>query len=129
MREVDVLKLIDKAKGFSLNSFVPHTGVAVGACVLTNENMVFGGCAIENYSLNATCGAVSVAILKAVSEGYTEIKTVCVYSEGEKFPSITGVERDVIFQFGPDAEIVIACDGKYETYKMYELLPFSKRED
>lgn len=128
MREVEILKLIDKAKEFSLNSFVPHTEQAVGACVLTKENMIFGGCAIENFALSAATGATSVAVLKAVSEGYTEIKTVCLYIEGSELPSLSGLERDVIFQFGQDAEIIFACDGKYETYKMYELLPFSKRD-
>jgi len=129
MREVEVLKLIDKAKEFALNSFVPHTGIAVGACVLTSENMVFGGCAVENYTLSASVGATSVAVLKAVSEGYTEIKVVCVYTEGGELPLFTGNERDIVYQFGQDAEVILACDDRYENYKMFELLPFSKRDN
>lgn len=128
MRESDVIKLINKAKEFSQNSFVLHTGEAVGACVLTSDNMVFGGCAIENFSLPASTGAAAVAVLKAVSEGYTNIKVVCIYTEGEYLPAVMGNERDIIFQFGQDAEVILACDAKHEKYKMYELLPFTKRD-
>ncbi len=128
MRESDVEKLIDKAKEFSLNSFVLHTGEAVGACALTSDNVVFGGCAIENFSLSASIGAAGVAVLKAVSAGYTNIKLVCIYTEGNSLPAIMGNERDIIFQFGEDAEIILACDTKHETYKMYELLPVTKRD-
>jgi len=115
MREVEILKLIDKAKEYSLNSFVPHTGIAVGSCVLTEDNMVFGGCSVETFTPSASLGAAGVAVIKA--------------SDGNSLPTFSGMDRDFVFQFGPDAEVILACDDRYETYKMYELLPFSKREE
>ncbi len=129
MREVEILKLIDKAKEYSLNSFVPHTGIAVGSCVLTEDNMVFGGCSVETFTPSASLGAAGVAVIKAISEGYIEVKVLCIYSDGNSLPTFSGMDRDFVFQFGPDAEVILACDDRYETYKMYELLPFSKREE
>lgn len=127
MTQQQIAQLIEKAKGFAENSFVPLTEDAVGACALTAENILFGGCTIETAVPSASVGAAAVAILKAVSEGGIEIKAVCIY-KAEKMPYLSGLERDIMVQFGKSALVILACDEKYETYRVYELMPFSMED-
>ena len=125
MNENQIETLIEKAKHFSNNSYVPFSGVPQGACVLTDDDILIGGCAVENFDLSCSSSAVSVAILKAVSEGKTQIKAVSVYSGGKNLPYLTGTERQLVYQFGKNAEIIISNDEKWEKYMAFELLPFA----
>lgn len=125
MREEEIATLVEKAKEFSNNSFVPYSSVPQGACVLTSDDIIIGGCTVENVDLTCTSSAVSVAVLKAVSEGHTEIKAVAVYSSGKNLPYLTGTARQLVHEFGKNAEVFIANDEKVEKYNIYELLPFA----
>ena len=125
MREEEIETLLEKAKQFANNSFVPFSSVPEGACVLTDDNILIGGCAVENADLSCSASAVSVAVLKAVSEGHTKIKAVIVYSSGKKLPYLTGSARQIVHQFGENAEVFVANDEKVEKYSMFELLPFA----
>lgn len=125
MREEEVKTLIDKAKDFANFSYVPFSSVPQGACVLTGENILIGGCSVENVDLSCSVDSISVAILKAVSEGQTQIKAVAVYSSGKNLPYLTASARQLVYQFGKNAEIIIANDGRCENFKAFELLPFA----
>lgn len=125
MTEGEIETLIEKAKQFSNNAYVPFSGIPQGACVLTDDDILIGGCAVENFDLSCSSSAVCVAILKAVSEGKTSIKAISVYSSGKNLPYLTGSERQLAYQFGKGAEIIIANDEKWEKFKAFELLPFA----
>lgn len=125
MSEEEKQKLLEKAKEFSCNAFVPYSLVPCGACVLTEENILIGGCNVENCDLSCSFCAASVAVLKAVSEGYNKIKAVAVYSAGKTLPYLSGSARQIIHQFGKNAEIIIANNEKCETFNIFEMLPFA----
>jgi len=131
MTEKEIEKMIEKAKTASENSFIPYSEIAVGASVLTSEKILFSGCAVDTPDQNFK--AALVAILKAVSEGQVEIKAVCAYRSGKKLPYLSGIEREIVWQFGKKerATVILACDEMYEKYHINELLPFSRlsRED
>lgn len=123
MTEMEIAKLIERAKKNSTNSFIPFSEQAIGAVALSNENVLYGGCALDTHATNF--GASTVAILKAVSEGATEFKIVCIYQEGFKLPVVRGFDRDIIEQFGKKALIILAHDGGFEKYSIREFLPLS----
>lgn len=125
MTEEEKQKLIEKAKQFSSNAFVPYSLVPFGACVLTEDNIIFGGCNVENCDLSCSFCAVTVAVLKAVSEGYNKIKAVAVYSAGKTMPYLSGKARQIVYQFGKNAEIIVANDEKMESFNIFEMLPFA----
>ena len=129
MSEDEIKTLIEKAKEFSNFSFVPVSSTAQGACVLTDENILIGGCNVENLDLSCSEDAVSVAVLKAVSEGQTKIKAIAVYSNSKNLPYLTTKARSLVCQFGKNAEIIVANDYKKEMFKAFELLPFAFEGD
>ncbi len=128
MEEEAINRLIEKAKQFSYNSYCPYSQIPIGACVLTSNGMVYGGCNIENVAFECSSGAVEVAVQKAVSEGNCELKLIAIYSESE-MPCPSGKERQLIKEFSSKALIVCANAKNIQQYTIQELLPFAKEKD
>ena len=117
-------KLITKAKQASERAYCPNSETPVGACVLTQNGMVFTGCNIEISSYAGSLGAIEVALSKAISEGASSIRMVVNFCEKALvFPS--GNEREFMKEFTQNATIVCATDGHFEQFQIRELLPFS----
>ncbi len=122
-------KLVEKAKKFSEYAYCPYSDIPIGACVLTQNGMLFGGCNIENVCLNGSLGAIEVAVSKAVSEGCYNIMAVAVYSDN-MLPFPTGAERQILREFSSKAQVIIANGkGDYEELSMQELLPFNREKE
>jgi cytidine deaminase len=133
MDEEIVLKLIDEAKNMSLkNNCCKHTNYSVGACVLTEDNVVYKGFNIENDGLLSIC-AERVAFSKALSEGKTEFKAIFVCGKSKKDKMFVktlpcGYCRQFMSEYaGPDLLIYTFDDStnKVYKYKLEELLPES----
>ena len=90
MNSESVMMLIQRAKASAEHAYVPYSSYPVGACVLTKDGIVFGGCNVENASLGSSVDAGVVAILKAVSEGHSEIEALALYYNGSDMPYPTG---------------------------------------
>lgn len=128
MEEEMIAKLVEKAKQNCENAYCPYSQIPVGACVLTTNGMIYSGCNIENVDFECCVGATKVAVLKAVSEGDSNIKAVVIYSEeNEPFPS--GTERQIIKEFADKAIIVCASKNGFSQYTINELLPFAKGKE
>ena len=92
--EGEALKILNKQAGNIAFEYMKHSqhdisGVAVGAAVvagkeLTNDIIlnVFGGCNIE-FATSLVVHAERVALVKAISEGYTKIYSCHVTSLNE----------------------------------------------
>lgn len=120
-------------------AYVPHSGFKVGAAVLTSRGRVFRGANIESASYPLTNCAERVAIQKAVSEGDRVIIAVGVAGDSsylktgpgadqrqglDRFVTPCGACRQVIFEFGPDAPVVLAdLEGGRLVTSARELLP------
>jgi cytidine deaminase len=118
-------ELIKKAIEAKENSYSPYSKFSVGAALITEDEKVFTGCNIEISSYSPTLCAERTAIFKAVSEGSLKIKKIAVVGDAKPtFPC--GVCRQVIREFGKDAEIIIASsEDEYTLYTIDELLPHS----
>lgn len=127
MDEMVVSKLLEKAKDCAQNAYCPYSSVPIGACVLTQNGMLFGGCNIENVAFECCSGAVEVALQKAVSEGCTNITALAIYSE-EVMPLPSGKERQLIKEFSNRATIVCANKDEVLQFTINELLPFAKEQ-
>lgn len=113
-------------------SYVPYSKFRVGAALLTEDNIIYTGCNIENASYTPTNCAERTAIFKAVSEGVTKFKKIAVVGgpDGElkNYCPPCGVCRQVIAEFvGEDFELLLGDSP--ENYKVYnffkEVLPLS----
>lgn len=122
MENRDIIKKALEAKKYS---YTPYSNFNVGAAVLTTDGKVYTGCNIEIASYSPTICAERTAIFKAISEGSREIKKIVVVGDANPtFPC--GVCRQVIREFGKDAQIIIANNpDDYKIYTIDELLPHS----
>lgn len=122
MENKDLIKKALKAKDMA---YVPYSKFHVGAALEADDGSVFTGCNIENASYSPSICAERTAIFKAVSEGKTRIKKIAIVGDSDMtFPC--GVCRQVIREFGRDAEIIIAnSPDQYKLYSLEDLLPHS----
>jgi cytidine deaminase len=122
MNKRDLIKSALEAKDMA---YVPYSNFHVGAALITEDDEVYTGCNIEISSYSPTLCAERTAIFKAVSEGHKKIKTIAIV--GDSSPTYPcGVCRQVIREFGKDANIIIAnTEDDYKEYTLDELLPYS----
>ncbi len=142
---VTLERLANEALAARELAYVPHSHFKVGAAVLTRSGRVYRGCNIESAAYPLTNCAERVAVQKAVSEGDREIIAVAVAGDAgylhqgpaaavrqglDLFVTPCGACRQIIYEFGPEAPVVLADleGGRYVT-STRELLPGGFRLD
>ena len=90
-------------------AYAPYSGYAVGAALLTKNDVIFTGVNIENAAYPTGTCAERVAVFKAVSEGERVFEAIVVASVNGGTPC--GSCRQVLSEFGLDTEIIIV-DGE-----------------
>ncbi|MCQ6268714.1 cytidine deaminase [Fictibacillus sp. WQ 8-8] len=124
--------LVDQAIKARQKAYVPYSKFQVGAALLTENDLLFLGCNIENASFGMTNCAERTAIFKAVSEGEHTIKAIAVVGETEGPISPCGACRQVIAEFcNTDTRIILAnLKGDIKETTISELLPgfFSSKD-
>jgi cytidine deaminase len=118
-----IMKLIDRAREAGDNAYCPFTNVPVGCALLTEDNMIFCGCNIESKTFSSSASAGEVAVMKAISEGHTAFSAVCFYGIGF-MPFPDGKTRQLLAEFNPLLNIVIANADTYSLSNLNEILPF-----
>jgi cytidine deaminase len=81
--------------------------------VLTGSGEIVSGCNVENASYGLTICAERSAVFQAVTHGPGRlvIQAVVVYTPTPQPTAPCGACRQVINEFGPDAELISICDG------------------
>ena len=122
MENILTTDLIKTAISMRSKAYAPYSNYKVGAAIQTNNNIIFGGCNIENSSYSLTCCAERVAIFKAISEGYKKFKALSVSTNNGGMPC--GACRQVVWELCGNITIYI-CDNKnlIKTLKTIELIP------
>ncbi|HEV7926674.1 MAG TPA: cytidine deaminase [Verrucomicrobiae bacterium] len=108
-----VLRELEReARRASKRAYIRYSHFPVGAAVLTGEGKILAGCNVENASYGLTICAERNAIFQAIAQGASTIRAVLVYTPTKKPTAPCGACRQVINEFGPDAEIICVCNGK-----------------
>jgi cytidine deaminase len=89
-------------------AYIPYSGYAVGAALLTESGKIYDGVNIENAAYPTTVCAERVAVFKAVSEGERRFKAIAVVTANAGTPC--GSCRQVLSEFGLDTIVYIAND-------------------
>lgn len=119
-------KLLQSARSCLPRAYAPYSGYKVAAALLTNKGEVFNGVNVENASLGLTICAERVAVAAAVTAGQRHFSRLAVVADGESFPVPCGACRQVLSEFAPNLQIVVASRGKEsQTFSLSELLPNS----
>lgn len=130
------LELIALAKEARTHAYVPYSGYAVGAALLTKAGKVYQGANIENAAFGPTNCAERTAFFTAVFQGEREFEAIAVVGgkAGEElsgfFPPC-GVCRQVMREFCDD-DFKVIMGGKNDEYRVMsltEILPMSFRPE
>ena len=122
--------MIDTALEQLKYSYTPYSGFKVGAALLADNWQIYTGCKIENAAYTPSNCAERTAFFKAVSEGITKFKAICIVGGKDgvvtEYTPPCGVCRQVMMEFcNPETfQVILAVDDRqYHMYKLKELLP------
>lgn len=116
-------ELVSVAKTAAEYAYAPYSNFCVGAALVTEEEIVYTGCNIENASYGATICAERTAIFKAVSEGKRKFSRIAVVSKSGATAYPCGMCLQVINEFMPDGEVLVEENGDIVVYPVKDLLP------
>jgi len=117
-------KLRGLARQASYRAYAPYSNYPVGVAILAEDGRTYVGCNVENASYPLGMCAERNAIGHMIAGDSLAIKAVVVYTPTPKPASPCGGCRQVINEFGPEAEIYSFCDGPDTIIKtLSELLP------
>lgn len=116
--------LLAAAKTAFDRAYAPYSNFQVGAALLGTDGKIYAGCNVENASYGLSRCAEQTAIQKMVSEGVRGFSKAVVYTLASPPSSPCGACRQILFEFGENAEVVMVND-KNETrvFSVSELLP------
>ena len=121
MEDKVLVELAKKAKEYS---YSPYSKFRVGACLLCKDGSIYAGCNIENSAYGPSCCAERTAIFKAISEGNKDFAKIAIISDSEGYTYPCGVCRQVMSEFAPNLEILVAKNnGEFLKTSLKELLP------
>lgn len=105
-------ELLQIARNASNKAYSPYSRFPVGCVIITKKGGKFTGCNIENISFGLTMCAERVALFKAISEEGPEMEVaqIYIYTPTNIPISPCGACRQVIYEFGKNAEIFSFCD-------------------
>ena len=131
------LELVNMAIEAREHAYVPYSGFAVGAALLTKDGKIYRGCNIESATYTPTNCAERTAFFKAVSEGERSFEAIAIVGGPAGKPPVDfcfpcGVCRQVMAEFcKEDFKIIIGkSEEEYEEYTLDDILPhmFSEKD-
>lgn len=105
------------------HAYAPYSGFRVGAAIETASGAIFSGANFENASYGATLCAERAAVASMVAAGERDIAKVAVYAEGPALSMPCGLCRQVLFEFGREAHVIVAGPSGTRTTTLAALLP------
>ena len=123
-------QLLSSARDALTRSYARYSNFRVGAAVLTDQGEIFTGCNVENASYGLTNCAERSAIFTAVQEtkaARLSIRAVAVVTADDVPCSPCGACRQVIFEFGENANVIFKGQKGYQEMSISDLLPESFR--
>lgn len=116
--------LIAAATEARAKAFAPFSHFQVGAAVLAEDGTIVPGCNVESASYGLTMCAERVAVFAGVARGYRCFERVAVVTDTPIPTPPCGACRQVLWEFAPDAEVVLAnLSGKVLKFTVRELIP------
>ena len=117
-------QLVTKAIEVAGRAYAPYSRFHVGAVLVGKDGRTFAGCNVENISYGLTICAERSAVFAAVAAGCREFERIVIVADTEVPASPCGACRQVLAEFNPDLEVVLAnFRGLSETFRLSELLP------
>ena len=101
-----------------------YSGFKVGAALELADGTIVTGCNVENATYGLTLCAERVALVKALSDGFTKFKRIAIVADTRATTPPCGPCRQLLWEYCGDIDIVMAnLDGPTARYKLASLLP------
>ena len=105
-------------------AYAPYSGFHVAAALLGEDGQVYVGVNVENASYGLGRCAEQSAIQSMVTSGTRRFTHLHVVTHASPPSSPCGACRQVLYEFGPDAQVVMSnSEGETLTTTVRELLP------
>jgi cytidine deaminase len=117
--------LLDAARAAQKNAHAPYSKFRVGAALRTRTGEIFVGCNVENASYGMTNCAERTAIFSAVAQigPQMEIEAIAITCVQSVPCSPCGACRQVIYEFGPNAQVYFQGKRGWKQTPITALLP------
>ena len=117
-------QLVTQAIEVAGRAYAPYSRFHVGAVLVGKDGRIFAGCNVENISFGLTICAERNAVFAAVAAGCREFARIVIVADTAVPASPCGACRQVLAEFDPDLEIVLAnFRGQTEIFRLSQLLP------
>ena len=117
-------ELMNLAQDAATRAYAPYSKFPVGAALETDDGRIFTGCNVENASYGLGRCAEQTAIQKMVSEGGRKFTRIAVFTHSTPPSSPCGACRQVLYEFGPDARVMMGNhSAEVIEYTVRGLLP------
>jgi len=105
--EPNIQALCEESLRARLKSYSPYSKFKVGAALQCGDDVI-SGCNVENASYGLTVCAERTAVVKAVSEGITEMDSVAIaaHVEGD-YVGPCGMCRQTLAEYNPGIKIYL----------------------
>jgi cytidine deaminase len=104
-------------------AYAPYSQFTVGAALIDVEGRVFTGCNVENVSFGLTMCAERVALGAAIAAGARVFRVIVIVADTKLPVSPCGACRQVLAEFAPELEVVLANRSEMLRFSLAELLP------
>lgn len=118
----DLVKLAREAQS---KAYAPYSKFKVGAALLSKSGKVYTGCNVENASYGLTCCAERNAVFEAVGRGERDFLTVAIVSDSPEPTAPCGACRQVLHEFAPEMEVIMAGKKGFKKTSLKKLLPMA----
>lgn len=116
--------LLHEAREAREFAYAPYSGFKVGAAVRTASGKIYRGANVENVSYGLSMCAERVAIFNAVAAGDPAIVEIAVVTDTDPPSPPCGACRQVLFEFGRDARVVLGnLQRESVATNIHELFP------
>lgn len=126
LTELEQQKLIEVATQALSKAYAPYSKFKVGAAILTTTRKIVSGCNVENASYGLSVCAERNAIANAIMEesgAKIEIIAIAIANSQNVPCSPCGACRQVIWEFGQQAQVIFQGNQGWQNLTIKELLP------
>jgi cytidine deaminase len=117
-------QLVTQAIEVAGRAYAPYSRFHVGAVLVGKDGRMFAGCNVENISFGLTICAERNAVFAAVAAGCREFARIVIVADTAVPASPCGACRQVLAEFDPDLEILLAnFRGQTQMFRLSKLLP------